>query len=162
MIRDSGYTVQNVAICGQTTQMMIDSCRDVNALLTTNTILIVDECTNDLYINRNDSVGLIFNKLKKYCDDRRLVANIKIVVVLPTPRENVGTPVDFEVKRQLLIARIKAASFYDALANAGENPMIGLFGCDRNPIYYTDSVHHTDLGYQIRGSIIYNVIKKIN
>ena len=163
LFRDSGYTVYVRGIGGQSLTQMINNCQDVDTTITKNALLIVDEITNELYFG--SSPDTTFERLKRYCQQRKqLHPSLRIVIVTPTPRSNPGTPIDFETKRQAVIAKIKAdKKFYNYLANAGEDSLIGYNGAQFDTQLYYDSVHHTDSGYNRRGLIIWNSsnLKKI-
>lgn len=152
---DSGYHVVNVAVGGQSITRMIQDCIDVDSSITDGSLLIVDEVTNELFFGASADSAL--ERLRRYCDERRrLHPSIRIAVVTPTPRSNPGTHEDFESKRMLAIAMMKSdSSFYDFLANAGEDSSIGLQGSQYDTRFYYDSVHHTQQGYAIRGQLIY-------
>jgi len=155
MFTDSGYLVRNVAVGGQTLSMMISDCSDVDSVIEDNALLIVDEVTNELYFGSSPDTAVA--RLKRYCRDRMLRhPSLRIVVVTPTPRANRGTPPDFESRRQSALAMIRNdRTICDFVANAGDDAAIGMDGSQFDTRLYYDSVHHTLLGYHIRGSLIW-------
>lgn len=155
MFSDSGYPVTNVAISGQTLSMMAYYCADVDSAISDNTLLIVDEVTNELLYGASADTAV--ERLRRYCQDRmRLHPTLRIVVVTPTPRSNPNNPPDFESRRQSAIYLMKRdRTICDFLANAGEDSSIGEYGSQFDTRFYYDSVHHTTLGYNIRGTLIW-------
>lgn len=160
MFKDSGYVTINKAIGGQTTLQMINAVSAINDQISDSCLLVVDEITNDLYYH--STADTAFQRIKRYCSEIKANhKNIKIILVTPTPRSNSGTPSNFESNRNDVIRMIKSDnSFYDYLANAGEDHLIGYTGAETNLSFYYDLVHHTDSGYIVRGTLIYNSFNK--
>lgn len=156
ILRSHGYKVINRARVGQTTLDMIIDCSDVDTILQDNDILIVDEASNDIYFGA--CADTAYAHLERYCNERRF-KRIFIILVTPTPRSGHGTPAAFEQTRLQLIAMLRTAHFYDGLADAGSNIMIGMSGEECNRYYYVDSCHHSNPGYQVRGAVIERAIK---
>lgn len=153
VFKDAGYNVTNVAIGGQTTLQMITNHADVDSAIKDNTILIVDEITNDLFYGATVDTALA--RVQRYIDERKkLHPNVKVIVVSPTPRSNAGTPPDFESKRQDVLLRMKGY----IIAPVGSS-FLGAANAQYDTLYYCDKVHHTDRGYIERGQIILNTIK---
>jgi hypothetical protein len=163
LLEDSGYSISNISISGQTTLQMIQNSLDVDSSIHDgNCILVVDEITNDLWYGVSSDTA--YERIKRYCLERKqLYPNLLIVVITPTPRSNPGTPSLFEFNRISLIQKLKNNhTFCNILADVGSNPIIGYNGAEYNTNYYYDLVHHTDEGYIIRGNIILNSIKRIS
>jgi hypothetical protein len=116
MLVDSGYSVSNCAVSGQTTAQMISNASDVDGFITEpgRTLLVVDEVTNDLWYGAE--VDSAYERLVRYCDQRKAAnPGLRILVITPTPRSNAGTPSSFESNRVALIEKIKRGKHFDTL-----------------------------------------------
>ena len=149
--------VSSLAISGQSTMSMLTNHADLDTALINFSVLVIDECTNDLYYGATAQEA--YDHLQLYID--LVKTNTKVLIVTPTPRSNPQTPADFEAKRQELIRMIKSNKRWN-IADVGSDPVLGSPGSELNTEYYCDKVHHTRKGYDRRGAIILDALRNIN
>lgn len=110
--------------------------------------------TNDIYTSGTDA-AVCYSNYVSLLSGRRS-SGTKVIACTLLPRTNTSTPSYQEHQRQQLNAMIRQNwySFADALADFGNDPIIGLAGSEMDTAYYdTDRVHMTNSGYAIIASI---------
>ncbi len=143
--------IANTGISSTTAAQWVSSyfAADAAPLLTTRckTVTFIWLGTNDLYADT--SVSTTLNNLSTLWANAR--AKGKVVAFTILPRDNSGTPGDFETNRTALNTSIRAAaSQYDALVDVAANSTIGSAGDEDNLTYYSgDGVHLNNTGYGI-------------
>lgn len=145
----SGYfTVTNFATSGQATETMLADLASgvLPAVTADKTIASIWTIVNDLYLSAISARDAV-NNLWSWCDQVK-AAGARVIVVTPTPRTNVGTPGDYESRRQTALGLMRAewaAHAHSMLDIAADSR----FTDSTNTTYYADGVHLTTLGYNI-------------
>ena len=164
IIRDAlSCEIINLSVGGQTTLQMIENSK--NLLKIDGEILIVDEISNDLYFGATPEQA--YHHIIDYCK----LSSKKCVIILPTPRENTGTPRDFEIKRQKVanlfrkdFNKTNDPEFYvnseyaTVLIDLTVDSLIGCNSCDTSKIYFQDKCHPTEIGNKYRAEKIIKAI----
>lgn len=164
----------NLGVGGQTTGAMIaDGVAQVDALFNStpnayrDQIVVCWEGTNDLWLGSGsggvDTPQDAYDNLSDYCLARR-TAGFKVVVGTILPRQNTGTPSDFETKRRELNEMLRTGwpDFADALADVAAHPALGQVDSPLDTTYYNaDKVHLTNTGYGAAARIFVDAIRSV-
>lgn len=157
----SVFRAWNVAVHGQrATEMAADAETQVDPLKTTGTNIVVAWAgTNDMY-GQSDKVEEAFTAFKSYCEGRR-AAGFKVIALTCLPR---GEDAQFEIDRQEFNQAIRDdSSFYDALADVGDDAVIGQDGSQENGDYYAaDGIHLLPAGFSIVAGLVTTAIENLN
>lgn len=151
---DKQTTLTNVAVGGQTMQLMIDDAvGQIDPLYQAGrqNICFVWGGTNDLYVSSGTvAVSAIYANILNYHMGRR-AAGFQTVAFTILPRSSASTPANFETKRQELNTLIRAnwATFADSLCDVGNDAAIGQVGQSDDLRYYADKTHPTSRGYGV-------------
>jgi lysophospholipase L1-like esterase len=118
------------------------------------------EGRNDIVLN-GASAATAYANLVSYCQARR-AAGLRVVIVTLLP-STAGVPGTYEADRQTVNGLLRAnwPAFADALADVGNDPVIGQATSPNNLTYYTDGIHMTETGYGIVASIVAPAIQQV-
>lgn len=151
---DSRTVTTNVAVGGQTVaQMLSDVVAQVDPMYDPAklNVVIVGGGTNDLYVAGGSvTVDTLYANYVAYHQGRR-AAGFKTVALTLFPRTEVGTPGTHEAKRLDFNDRVRTnwATFADALADVGNDAVMGPTGASDNVTYFADKTHPTNAGYAV-------------
>ncbi len=145
------FNLTNVATSGQTTaQMLADYETQVGSIAVDNaTFATIWTLVNDFYLSSITARAAV-DQLWQWCD-AAVADGIRPIVITPTPRNNEGTPVDYESRRQSAIALIRAEwqDHCSGVLDLAADPRLGDAADINNTTYYADGVHMTEAGYTI-------------
>lgn len=155
-ILNYGIASQTIATMSNNAAANIDSTFDASLL---QNVCVGWGGSNDMALGGTCSGTNTYLIYKGYGNDRK-AAGFKFVAVTVLPR--VANCATFESERQIFNTLVRNdSSFYDALADIGNDPVIGEPGDHTNPIYYADNVHLTSAGYAIVSQYVYDAIQSI-
>jgi lysophospholipase L1-like esterase len=151
---ESRAIVTNIGVGGQTVaNMLSDVVAQVDPMYSASklNVVLVGGGTNDLYISGGTiTVDALYANYVAYHTARRAVG-FKTIAITLLPRTEVGTPANFEDKRQDFNTRVRAnwATFADALMDVGADATIGAPAASDNTTYFADKTHPTNAGYAV-------------
>jgi lysophospholipase L1-like esterase len=159
------FKVVNVGMNGTTTMDMLERAKSnvdslFNSALSIN-IAIFNGGINDVRL-LDDDPATIVGRIHHWCLDRRAVG-FKVVVMTLTPSSFSEEILDVNAMRKAvnLLIRENYISYADAIADLGEDAIVGQDGEEANEIYYPDRLHMTAAGYAIKAQYAYDAVMRL-
>jgi len=159
------FKIVNVGMSGTTTMDMLERASSnvdslFNPALATN-IAIFNGGINDVRLLDDDPVTIV-GRIQKWCLDRRAIG-FKVVVMTLTPSSFSEEILDVNAMRKAvnLLIRENHTSYADAIADVGEDAIVGQDGEEANGIYYPDRLHMTAAGYAIKARYAYDAVMRL-
>ena len=163
LLAPAKYDAVNLGVNGRPASTMISlAAKNIDPLYAASrskNVVVMWGGGNDL--DQGASAEEAYANIVTFCQARRSVG-FKVVVLTLLPRTGyVREGTDYEANRGVINTSIRKnlASFADALADIGANPIIGAAGAQANLDYYQpDGTHPTRKGYSIVAGIVKDAI----
>jgi lysophospholipase L1-like esterase len=161
-LQQAGYDVKyvNLGIGGQTAATLLSNASTIDSHYDSarTNIAALEIGTNDPYFGA--TAAATYSTLQSLWSGRKS-SGFKVIAFTITPRNNSGTPANFDQTRNTINDNIRSAlpSLVDAVVDIGGSTPMGNPYFLTDPTYYnSDQVHYTDVGYNIMGSIFSSTV----